>query len=289
MKRYIRASIDPSAPDWLRRALQTDFGRDLVKRHHVALDRAQFLDHEPDSTNAIPIYHIKTDLSEKVYSPGVNDAAEVMLNGRWRKLGSVAKSKIPQMAVDTVWVDLSDPNNTFERKQKYEDPRYTYRYSNRGKYAGQYQREEYDRDTREYKKGDWSLAGMTPANESRARDKSGYKVPRPEDMIARYYSKFPERVTDKVESVYQRILEVRDELNSVDFRVADEYDRSNTRNAYSRLGDAIYQYKRLLSMLDENGNLNDRYGLREIYSQFSNQVRSIMSDLDDVEKYIGIK
>lgn len=287
MKRYIRASIDPSAPDWLRKALNTDFGTDLVKRKNVALDRAQFLDHEPDSVNALPIYLIQDEYHTKPYAPGVNDGTEVHINGRWRKLGSVAKSKIPQMAVETVWIDLDDPNNTFTRTKRYEDPRYEYRYSNKGRYAGQYKQHGEYLGNGEYAEGPWSERGRTPSNESRARDKSGYKIPRPEDMIARFYSKFPEKVTEKVESVYERILSVRDELNSVDFRVADEYDRSHIRNAYSRLGDAISEYKKLLAMIDENGTLKDRYGLGSAYSDFSYQVKGIMSELDDVEEYIN--
>ena len=134
MKRYIRASIDPSAPDWLKKALAGSFGQNLVKRAQVALDKANF-SKEPTGSNTLPIYLLQTDYSNSVYAPGVNDSEEATINGRWRKLGSIAKSKLPQMAIDTVYVDLDDPANKYERRTKYQDPRYEYRYSDRGRYA----------------------------------------------------------------------------------------------------------------------------------------------------------
>ena len=85
MKRYIRASIDPSAPDWLRKALAGKFGEALVRRAQIALDKANF-SKEPTGSNAFPIYLLKTAYSNSVYAPGINDSEEANINGRWRKL-----------------------------------------------------------------------------------------------------------------------------------------------------------------------------------------------------------
>lgn len=292
MKRYIRASIDPSAPDWLKKALAGSFGQDLVKRAQVALDKANF-SKEPTGSNTLPIYLLETDYSNSVYAPGINDSEEATINGRWRKLGSIAKSKLPQMAVDTVYVDLDDPANKYERRTKYQDPRYEYRYSDRGRYAGQYRRHEYVGNG-EYEDAGWSEYGRTPSNETKHRDKSGYKIPKPEDMIARFYSRFPERITEKVNKVYAKLLDAQRELMSSSFNnVGQEWGDTNIRNAYSRFGDAVSEYKRLLYMVqnrrdEKTGELTNRYGRGEGYSEFSNQIKSIDSDLEDVREFLGL-
>lgn len=291
MKRYIRASLSPSTPEWLRFALTKDFGETLSKRYNVALDRVKFDNVQPEG-KSLAIYNINSGYGYPVvYAPGVNDGKEMEINGRWRNLGSVAKSKLPQMADDIVWIDLDDPNNTYERKSKYQDPRYEYRYSDKGRYAGQYKQRNYVGNG-VYEEGDWSEYGRTPTNERMHRDKSGYKIPRPEEMIARFYSKFPDKITDKVDRVYNRMLEVRSKLTSTDFNnVAKEWGDTDIRNAYSRYGDAVSDYKRLLYLVqnqrDELGNLTTRFGYGEGYSEFSNLVKAIMSDLNDVEEFLG--
>ena len=291
MKRYIRASIHESAPSWLKKALAGSFGESLVKRAQVALDKANF-SKEPTGSNSLPIYLLQTDYSNSVYAPGINDGEETSINGRWRKLGSIAKSKLPQMAMDTVYVDLDDPENKFTKREKYQDPRYEYRYSDRGRYAGQYRRHNYIGNG-EYEDAGWSEHGLTPSNEVGHRDKSGYKIPKPEDMIARFYSKFPERITEKVNKVYSKLLDVQRELMSSSFNnVGQEWGDTNIRNAYSRFGDAVSEYKQLLYIVqkqrDEDGGLRNKWGRGEGYSEFSNQISRIMRDLEDVREYLGL-
>ena len=198
------------------------------------------------------------------------------------------------MAVDTVYIDLDDPANKYERRTKYQDPRYEYRYTDKGRYAGQYREREYLGHGEYGDFGEWSQYGRTPSNERMHRDKSGYKIPRPEDMIARFYSRFPERVTEKVNKVYAKLLDAQRDLMSSSFNnVGQEWGDTNIRNAYSRFGDAVSEYKRLLYMVqnqrdEKTGELKNRYGRGEGYSEFSNQIKSINSDLEDVREFLGL-
>lgn len=290
MKRYIHAAFDASIPSWLQRRLSSRFGDDLksklLKKYNIALDRAQFLDYAP--ANSLPFYLLQSDYGTVVYVPGANDDTTAYFNGRSRKLGSLAKSKLPEIATDVVWLDLDDANNTFTKKARYEDPRYSYRNSSRGTYAGQYQREPYLGDGK-YGEKEWSKTGTTPSNERRARDKSGYKVPSPEEKIADYYSRFPERVTDKVDQVYDRIVEVKQKLMDADFNSPADYSHSdNYSEAYRTFSEVIYKYRALLNSLDSDRRLKQDswsgdYAIRE----FSQTISIIKDYLKEVEKLLS--
>ena len=55
---------------------------------------------------------------------------------------------------------------------------------------------------------------------------------------------FPDTVTDKVDDVYNRIVEVRQELMDIDFNSAfDRRSEDYLRRAYSFLADVIYDYR----------------------------------------------
>lgn len=300
MKRYIKASITSSAPDWLKRQLGGRFFGSikdkLLTRYHIAIDRANFT-HEPTSTAAIPIYLLETDYGKEVYCPGANDDDTAYINGRNRKLGSIAKSKLPEMAIDVVYVDPTDSANVFDPRQKYRDPRYSYRYNAKsGYYAGQYQHAKYlgrDENGNEmYEDPKWSPAGMIPSNESRARDKSGYIVPSPEQMLSNYYSKFPERVTDKLDNVYERMVKVRDKLMAADFNkpLDREYGPDVYRDAYRKFSDCIGEYRSLFNYLDANGKIKDDRGWGDAsyyIKEFSKKVRDIVSELQEIDKLLG--
>jgi hypothetical protein len=129
---------------------------------------------------------------------------------------------------------------------------------------------------------------MIPSNESRARDKSGYKVLRPEEMIQRFYTKFPEKITEKIDSVYDQIKDVQTQLLGADFNSPTRYS-SKYRNAYARFGDAVDEYRTLLNSFgnrsaDDLKNAN-RYDF--IYRGLSNQLSTIKKDLADVLNYLG--
>ena len=295
MKRYIRASMSDSLPSWASRALRgtrgynDSLGTKLVRRYNIALDKVQALDHEPDGRSLVmylmPKYPDNENMNINfVYIPGVNDDAEMQINGRWRKIGSVAKSKIPGMALDVAWIDLDDPNNTFVSRNKYEDPRYTYRYDSKGQYAGQYKRTNYNVDTHEREFAGWSQSGMTPSNESKARDKSGYKVPKPEEMIQRFYTKFPEKITDKIDEVYAQIKDMQSVLLDADFNSPTRYS-SKYRNAYTRFGDAVDEYRQLLNSFGKSDGSESKYD--RYYNSFASQISSIKHNLADAADYLN--
>ena len=281
----IKASISVSTPDWLYKWLTGTNGRVLVDKYKVRLDNVEFVDEEP-SGRFLPIYKINYDNWNIIYIPGVNDDYEIQINGRWRKLKSIAKSKLPEISEDILYIDLDNPNNTFAAKERYRDPRYQYRYTDKGKYAGQYKRQIYNPETRGYDEGEWSTMGMTPSNESRARDKSGYKVPSPDEMINRFYTKFPEKITEKVDSVYGQIKDVQAELMNADFNNSARYS-TKYRNAYARFGDAVDTYRGLLREMDLLNKDNTAEKVRSWeFGSALKSISSIKSDLKDVIKYL---
>lgn len=295
MKRYIRSSFDPSMPSWLKKSLtggrlnnfRNAVLRDAFIKKGIALDRAQFLDHDPGAGSQ-PIYLLQTDYGTEVYAPGINDDSTGYFNNRQRKFGSIAKSKLMDMSADVVWINMLDDSNKFSRKDRYQDPRYSYRYNSRGDYAGQYKKAHYlgrDEEGNEmYSPEEWSKSGMTPSNESRSRDKSGYKVPSPEQMIARFYEKYPEKLAGKVDAVYQEILDAREQIFAYDFRELGE-DRysSDVSNAYNYLSSAISEYRNMLSSIRDveqyslKGYEIDKYMIRSI----SQYITSIRKRLDE--------
>jgi len=281
MKRYIRASFDPSMPDWLKKAFNDkyNFNTDkFVKRFGVALSDATFSD--TPTENSVPIYLLTTDYGTKVYVPGFNDDSTTFINGRNRKLGSIAKSKLDNMAEDVVYMNrLSAP---LPKDHGYQDPRryYNARFTDKqGNYAGQYQRYN----------GEWSSAGSIGPTEVRARDKSGYVVPDPKEQLARYYDLFPEKITDKIEKIYQRLLEVKDKVMSPDLinSPIDRNENFSITNAMYRLGDAINAYRELLrtakSVTVEDLN---SWSKQHLIQTVSSEIREISRQLDEAEKYI---
>lgn len=287
MKRYIKASFSESTPEWLKRRLQRkgfdSFKDKFLQKHRIALDKANYTS-EPSSSKDIPIYLLKTDYSSTIYAPGVNDDETTYINDRYRKLGSIAKSKLPYMAEAVVYIDINDPANIAPQKERYQDPRYTYRYSNQGSYAGQYKKRNYNYDTKEYEEGGWSDKGMTPSNESRARDKSGYKIPSPEQRLTEYYEKYPDRIRNKIDNVYDLLIETKQMLMDADFNtgLANRYYQDNIGTAYRRFSDAIYDYRKLLTELDSSGKL-DEYNIRH----FGQSISSLKRQITEVQELLS--
>lgn len=283
MKRYIRASITKSCPEWLRRKLESGLGKDLVSKFSIPLDRVEFIDYKPEGSNYIPVYLLQLDNYTQVYIPGVNGDETGVINGRYRTLKSIGKSKLDEMAIDTVYIDLNDPNNTFAKKERYQDPRYSYYRGGRGYYAGQFRRRNYVGNG-QYEEGEWSSAGRTPSNETRARDKSGYEIVPPEKRIAQYYQKFPEKVTQKIDSVYDQLLDVKAEL--MEFNFNSPYKNYNDRQygtAFRFFGEAVNEYQELLGMVADTGKLkgNDPWQDDDyMVSRFSRQ-------LSEIKHYLG--
>jgi len=290
MKRYIRSSFDTSIPDWLKQALTKKYSslRDnLIKKYNIALDQARFL-YQP-TENSLPVYRLVSDFGPVVYIPGVNDNDTSSFNRRTRKFGAISKATLQDYIANVVYIDLDDPSSRFEKKERYQDPRYSYgKYERRGSYAGQYKRAPYIGNG-EYGLEEWSTFGRTPSNEGWARDKSGYKVPNPEQRIADYYSRFPERVTLKVDKLYDRMIEVRQELMEADFNKPVRRGESNYfSEAYDSYGRALVAYRSILNSLDSNRRLKMFDYYRDyVTKEFSDGINSVKYYLNKVEELLG--
>lgn len=279
MKRYIRASFDSSIPAWAKNALSKgNVGDKFVQQYKVPLSEVQF--YEEKMPNSVPIYLLGTDYGDVVYIPKVNGDQREFFNGRHRTLDSLSKSTLNKLMKDIVWVDTS---NKLANTQGYKDPRYSYdRYDRKGKgsYAGQYY-SDYN--------GEWSKMGVRPNNEISSRDKSGYKIPKPEEQLRRYYEKFPDKITQKVDALYDRIIDVRDKVMSPEI-IKSPYNRDEEMdigNAIYRMHDAITRYRELLNMLDDAGNLKQSdhsWSRGNELEQFSDAVKNISDSLDSAER-----
>lgn len=281
MKIYIKASFDASMPQWLKNEfVRKGWGRNIrgdyfVDKFGVALSDAVFTD-APSGSNSLPIYLLKTDYGTSVYIPGLNDDDTAQFSGRSRKFGTIAKSKLASMSEDVVYLDL-DANKV--DKSTYEDPRYIYDRNGRkgkGSYGGQYY-SEYS--------GTWKNGRAR--SERRDRDKSGYRIPSPEEQLTRFYTKFPERVTQKVDALYEKLISVRDQVLSDDMLNTpfDRKESTNVGNAMYRLKDAIEAYRKLLATLNSDRQLSgkDEYGWddKDAIKSFSESVKAISNYLDE--------
>lgn len=296
MKRYVRASFSTSMPDWVRKEVQGN--RRFIPRlknglldKGVALDKCEFIEGLPPTyaTNAITFYLLNTDYGQKVYVPGVNDDDQESINGRYRKLGSIAKSKLYDMSSDVVYIDLGKEGNKAVKRDRYRDPRYSYRdnRSKRGEYGGQYKTRKYLGND-EYGPEYWTDKGKTFRNESRSRDKSGYQVPSPEQKIAEYYEKFPEKITDKVDSVYEDINAVKQDLFDLNLSAPQErYSKDNYSDAFHQFSRAVEKYRRMLSEIaqkkDGDWSQYSYYSFREL----ARDINTIKEYLNEVEELIS--
>lgn len=299
--RYIRASFDTSAPDWLRRNFGQLKSYLSKRRPKYKWDSMQFYTSNPDGAYT-PIYLLKTGYGgtwEQLYIPGVNDSESTIINKRSRELGSLGKKLLNDIAEDVVYVDLG-PDNISDRVH-YQDPRNTYE----GRYAGQ---------TKSRTSNDWG--------QYRGRDKSGYEIPKPEDMLAKYYSKYPKAVFKKIDVLYQRIKDLRDEI--FDLSVREDYlDGIGTELVertpgpreigygdigyfLNKLEGVIADYKRVLNQAAlQNSSINTferwdasgvytedqrKYNMENMgeYSQRLNaDIKRVMRKIDDIEDEIN--
>lgn len=288
MFRYVKASFDTSIPEWLKSKIDSRFWRyssipvKLRDKYGVALDKAVF---EPGvgRGNSVNIYKLNND---QLYIPGINDDEEVRINGRYRRLGKLGKATLADSIQEVVHIDLNNPDNLVEKREPYRDPRRSYYHDKQGYYAGQFYNDY---------RNEWSEKGRTPSNEVRARDKSGYKVPDPADMLTRYYENFPNQVTQKVDALYDRILDVKEKVLDPDIinTPHDRDEQMDVGNAIYRLRDAITEYRELLNLLDkESGTLKGVdsdtpwWARGDSFKSFSNKVRSISSQLDEAERLL---
>lgn len=285
MKRYVKSSISESTPKWLREEFSKKWASikyDFMKKYNVALDRATYTD-TPASSESIPIYLFVTDFGERIYCPGVNDDDTIMIDGKLKKFRVLRPSKLAEFADDVTYVDISDPHNTFDDSDRYQDPRYSYKRDTAGEYAGQYRTSRRNRETGDFESTGWSLAGRSVINEPRPRDKSGYAIPTPESRLEEYYRRFPDKVTDKLDAVYQDLISTRQKLFEADFnKPIDDADRYGDvyEDAYRKFSHAVGSYRKLLSLLDENHHIHS-YDIQR-FAEAVNNITAYLADIREI-------
>jgi hypothetical protein len=243
---YIQASFSPSMPDWMKKKFSSRYSRDrdsLLNTLHLKLDTANFLDHPTE--NSVAIHLLEADNQLVVYAPGYNDNNGADFNGRWRDFGRLGKKTLKDRTLDTVYIDLDDPSNFDTDQEHYRDPRFEYYYDTNGQYAGQHKD---------------SYFGWKDYKGREKRDKSGYLIPNPEDKIKDYYKKFPDKVTDKLDSIYEELVKLQQEIFAPE-RIKTKSKRYDSKfygysTSASSLSDAIVAYQELLDLVDRGFDAN---------------------------------
>lgn len=216
---------------------------------HLKLDTANFLDHPTE--NSVAIHLLETDNDLVVYAPGYNDNDSAKFNYQWRDFGKLGKKTLKDRILDTIYIDLDDPSNFDTDNEHYRDPRFEYYYDTNGQYAGQY-------------KDDYGWEDYLGRGK---RDKSGYLIPNPEDRIRDYYEKFPDKVTDKIDSLYENIVKLQQEIFTPE-RIKTKSSKHNSvfwgyNSSVVHLKDAIVAYQELLDLVDNGFDVTDKDNLHK--------------------------
>lgn len=256
MKRYIRASFDSSMPEWFKS--QKSIMRDLRWDYNLATDKAKFVTSKPNGAEGkdyLTVYNLGDGI---VYIPGVNEWHTININGRNRRLENVSKKKLLELAQDIAYIDLSN-SDRFEKRERYQDPRM----NSDDRYAGQIKGED----------GEW----FTQVDYGGKRDKSGYRIPAPEDRIKNLYQRYPEKLTSQLDALYDDIIETQSLLQSFSFKDSPKGYGSSYSKAYGKFGKAIDSYRDLLYDVDRAGDFSNASGY---------DVRSILRTIEEIHTYL---
>lgn len=288
---YVKAAFSPSIPDWLKKSMPKrgwnppKFDKFSIARlgreSSIAWDRAKFVKIPPESGHYQAFYLLKDGSYDQVYAPGLLENFTIRINGRERDPKKLGKETLLSVTKDIVYVDLDDPSNLIDiPEERYRDPRYHYEWqSNDGQYAGQYKDNE----------GRWSESGASWRND-RNRDKSGYTIPSPSEMLGRAIMNFPQTARSKVDKLYIELQDLRDEILSFDIRDVDRKNYSgNYERAIDSLSRAIGYYRTMLTQCFNDDNEfkpaknakkygeYDEYELQD-FLDYVNKVKSYMKD-----------
>ena len=281
MKRYIKAAIDNWIPDWLKadgRALRE------LNRHGVDLKNATF---SPTKTGKMDeqyaIYLLDNGKRRPfVWIPGIYNDDEYLYDTysyNTIQVKYIAKKRLP--IVDVVYVNISD--NQKQPREHYIDPRYE-RSGTHMRYAGQ---------TRNG--GEWSPRGAR-VGYNKYRDKSGYVIPNPEQRLLDFYSssKGAERISVKLQSVYQQLVDIKQRLFDIDFttfgkdyRQEPDYTSTAYQNILSIFGNAARDYKMALHDLESCKNMKEKdskYDITYLTRNCYSKLKDIQESISRIEK-----
>lgn len=281
MKRYIRASYDPSMPSWLR-------GQPVLKTlgEDYAMAQAKF-SKEPQE-NSITIYLLDTvyekkeswkwgknypttsytEIKDYAYCPDDPYASSniaIAMGEKHISMGSIdryrkAKEIFNDLIKDTVY--MVAPLREEVRPEGYVDPRYTANNEGKWSYAGQ-QKVVPQKKSRKNAEPTWEVPTSYSFNK---RDKSGYVVPNPDDLYRQAYAKFPEKLKGKLDQAiavldkYYDILEsYKDQVFGIDIRSGKGFNNLGKQTNIYHFNEAIRIYGGLYSAIeacvDADGNV----------------------------------
>ena len=206
MKKYIKASFDPSMPRWLRN--RTEYTKDALNylRYNYAMSQAKFYtEPQPDS---IPIhllyevcakksnrwdsgYHYE-DIPEAIYIPGAwaSDSIYIDYGSTCRSVSNSSAKRLKDHIADTVYM-VAPKLNDARQGRDYVNPRYAQEQST-GEWVYQGQTPEYEQKWHE-NKGWVNSDKILDWSSHYGRDKSGYEIPNPKELYERLYKRFPDR------------------------------------------------------------------------------------------------
>ena len=265
MKRYVKAAYDPSMPKWLR--VPTKYNKSALEslKWNYAMAQAKFYkEPQPDSIPIYLLYEVYEkhhgyrgdyfeDIPEYVYIPEYSYSADNIYfdYGRtYRSVNTASKSRLGEHIADTVYM-VAPKRSDAQADRNYVDPRHARLHGSRHwNYKGQYPEyeTEYNGDTHQWEKTNKVYEWQT----SSQRDKSGYAIPKPEELYAKLYARFPNSVQTKLNTVKGILDEYYDKIDAAKTLIFSQYDirKGKAISMYGKaydtpfyaLHDAIYSY-----------------------------------------------
>ena len=278
MKRYVKASFDNEVPSWL---IADKAALKALNQEGIDLKKAVFSKEKSAGRGAdYVIYKLPSSggfgNEPIIYIPGVYNDDERYINpyyNDYSDLSRIAKKRLAEIAEDIVYVNKANSGKAY--REHYEDPRYE-----NGKYMGQTWGELPNKGSLSKYVGrsyGWSKSGKVGGDylNKVQHDKSGYAIPNPKDKLARFYSTSAgfDSVVRKVEKIYDSLLDLKEDIFSVDFTdfgldyEGNKYPASCTYgNMLSRFGNAVREYRLLLDRISglKAGSKVSRYTVSDI-------------------------
>lgn len=273
----VEEAYDPSIPDWLKGgrsgSKMQDFKGtfDLSNAQYIPLNKDEFTNTDPiwKDSDYIKIFNTP----EGVYATdGTRDYIGKYQdiyygtdkNGKYRqkRFSNTSRKNLIDMATDIGYIkksDVEDSDTNARKYGRYKDPRT----DNRGNYVGQ-------------KYSDYSDTWLT----GNGRDKSGYKIIDPKNMMARYYNvEGIEDVQKVLDRYYNKLIEIRDEIISLDFRKFNDNSFGMGASLYHYFQGAIEDYNHLANKCEEKIKRIAKNGIPEYYDSFADYFNSEDSDI----------
>lgn len=311
MKRYIRASLDPSMPAWLR-------NQPVVQKlgETYALSQAKFYN-EPQE-NSVPIYLLDTvykattkkdwrrnwttttytELHDFAYCPEiVTDfrSLSILVGEKHISMGAIPRYRKSRELFDSLIKDTTymiAPLRSEYRADGYVDPRYERERDGSWRYLGQKAHPSYNKKTRKWD-GEPEWYSATTYDGKQNRDKSGYEIPYPADLYTRLYTKFPEKLRAKLDEIgpvleeyYTRLQNCQSKVFGIDIREGRGFNPLGNQGNINAFNKAVEAYGNLYSMLNRCINEDDTVNSTAVanfihhYNYYSNRLDTALAQIE---------